>query len=34
LLVRNKGKYFVILLTFTFSGIKKKRRKQTGIYPY
>jgi P pilus assembly chaperone PapD len=34
LTVRNKGKYFVILLTFTFSGIKKKRQKQTGIYPY
>jgi hypothetical protein len=26
--------YFVILLTFTFSGIKKKRQKQTGIYLY
>jgi hypothetical protein len=34
LLIRNKGKHFVILLTFTFSGIEKKRQKQPGIYPY
>jgi hypothetical protein len=34
LLVRNKGKHFVILLTFTFSGIEKERQKQPGIYPY
>ena len=27
-------KHFVILLTFTFSEIKKKRQKQPGIYPY
>ena len=30
MLVRNKGKYFVILLTFTFSEIKKRRQRQTG----